>query len=89
MICEAYISTKILNLHEQGLQQIHDYVRRSFPAVKFREKDVIDIIALINHDKKKSGGKLRMSLLNGIGNCKFGVAVPEDIIVDSLKYYLS
>jgi 3-dehydroquinate synthase len=89
MICEAYISTKVLKLPEQSLQQITDYIRRSFPPALFREKDITDILALINHDKKKSGGKLRMSLLNGIGNCKFGVAVQEEIIVDSLKYYLS
>lgn len=89
MICETYISFKVLNLPEQGLQQITDYIKRSFPQAKFREKDIYDILALINHDKKKFGGKIRMSLLNGIGNCKFGVAVPQDIVVDSLKYYLA
>jgi 3-dehydroquinate synthetase len=71
------------------LQQITDYIRRSFPPARFRDKDIADIIALISHDKKKFGGKLRMSLLNGIGNCKFGVAVTGDMIADSLKYYIA
>ena len=88
MICEAFISSRIMNLPEQGLQQISDYIRRSFPPAKFREKDIDDIIALINHDKKNLEGKIRMSLLNGIGNCKFGVAVPEELIRDSLLNYL-
>lgn len=89
MVCEAYISKRLLNLHDQGLQQINDYIRRSFPPVKFREKDIEDIIALIRHDKKNYRGELRMSLIKGIGNCKFGIAVPEKISSESLEYYIS
>lgn len=88
MICESFISSNLLNLPDQSLQQISDYIKRSFPPAKFREKDIMDIITLISHDKKNLEGKIRMSLLNGIGNCKFGVVVPEDMIRDSLLYYL-
>jgi len=89
MLCEAYISAGILKLHDQGLQQITDYIRRTFPPVKFREKDIDDIIALIRYDKKSFRGEVRMSLINGIGNCKFGIAVPEKMIRDALAYYIA
>lgn len=88
MVCEAYISAKMLNLAEQSLQQITDYCKRSFPITGFREKDIDDIIALLRHDKKSYEEEIRMSLINTIGNCTFGVAIPEDLIRESLMYYL-
>ncbi|MEE4255660.1 MAG: 3-dehydroquinate synthase family protein [Bacteroidales bacterium] len=88
MVCATYISAKVLNFPEQGLQQITNYIRRSFPPLKLRETDIDDIIALIRHDKKKFQGEIRMSLLNSIENCTFGIAVPEEIIRESVLYYL-
>jgi 3-dehydroquinate synthase len=88
MVCATFISAKMLNFPEQGLQQITDYIRRSFPPIKLRETDIEDIIALIRHDKKKFQGEIRMSLINSVGNCTFGVAVPEEIIRESMLYYL-
>ena len=88
MVCASYISAKMMSLPEQTLRQITDYCKRSFPVIRFREKDIDDIIALMRHDKKSYDHEIRMSLINSIGNCTFGVAVSEDMIRESLLYYL-
>ncbi len=89
MICEAFISVQLSGLPEEEMKQIEAYILMTFPKVEYRMKDIEGIIALIRHDKKNFRDKIRMSLLKDIGRCNFGVAVPENVIRDSLKYYLS
>ncbi|MBL8045245.1 MAG: 3-dehydroquinate synthase [Anaerolineales bacterium] len=40
---------------------------------------------LMSTDKKKSGGQLKFALPRGVGDVAWGVAVPEDLIMDALQ----
>ena len=89
IICEAHISSEMLKLAEKDKHQIEKYLLHTFPSVSFREKDIDGMITLIRHDKKNFRSDIRMSLIEGIGKCKFGIACPDAIIRDALKYYIS
>ena len=41
----------------------------------------------MKHDKKNKNDEIRMSLLNGIGDCNFDIDVSPELVVESLNYY--
>ena len=48
-----------------------------------------DLIRVISQDKKNRVNKILMALPDGIGQCKWDVAVTPEEITASLEYYLS
>jgi len=61
---------------------------KNFPPVFIDEKEFEALIQLIRHDKKNFHDDIRMSLINEIGNCKYGVEVTDENIRESLKFYM-
>lgn len=47
--------------------------------------EVNHIRQMMSTDKKKSGGQLKFALPRGVGEVAWGVAVPEDLIMDVLR----
>ena len=89
MICELYISEKISGLSKPESEEISNYLLSVFPLFKFEENDIPEIVKIIYHDKKNTGGKFNFTLLKSIGNAEIDRACEIEIIKDSIKYYLN
>jgi 3-dehydroquinate synthase len=89
MICESYISTQILDFEIEEAEIIKEYILKNFPKIDFGERDIDDIMILLKHDKKNLEKEIIMSLLSAPGKCVYGTPCPEEIIRDSLSYYIN
>lgn len=89
ILCEAYISKWVTKLPHEDFEDIQKHILEGFPKVAFSVEDIQNILALIKHDKKNYDGKIQMSLIKGIGQCEFGITVPEKAIRDALVYYIT
>ena len=87
MICEAYISTKILGLKIEKLDTITKFIRPYFDDVVIKEDYFPDILNFLEQDKKNSKGLFKFSLLKKIGKAEYDVEVSSDLIFESLRYY--
>lgn len=88
MVCEAYLSTKLLGMSEDDLATITETMFRVYPELVINKKDFTSIIKLMYQDKKNINSFLNHSLLYELGRAGYDVAVDEKDVMDSLFYYL-
>lgn len=89
IISATYISSKLFNFPENKLKSIKSHLNSLYKKVEINELEIDDIIDLLKHDKKNSHGKVNFILLEDIGKPVYDKQVPKDLIMESLKYYLS
>ncbi|MFT7149871.1 MAG: 3-dehydroquinate synthase, partial [Nonlabens sp.] len=89
MICEAYVSKKLLSLQETHLKEICNTILNIYPELNVYKKDFTAIIKLMYQDKKNVGNFLNHSLLYEIGRAGYDVAVDEKDVMDALFFYLT
>ncbi len=88
MICEAYVSKKLLSLEEDQLTEICNTILRIYPDLTIKKTDFTSIIKLMYQDKKNVNNFLNHSLLYEIGRATYDIAVDEKDVMDSLFFYL-
>lgn len=87
LICESYISKKMIGLPDQQFQDIVHYISSNFELYPFRTGSFEYILESIKHDKKNSGNNINFTLLTTIGNSMINQVVEMNIIRESLIYY--
>ena len=89
MVCEAYISSKILGFPKDKLQEIKNAIHTIYDKIEILEDDFSSIMELMKHDKKNIGGEINFVLLNDYEDFKIDCKVPANLIIDSLEFYSS
>ncbi len=87
MICETQIAFYENLISEEISNLIIENLRRFFPYISITEFSDEEILALMQNDKKNSGGTISFSLINGIGTCVFDYKTNAEKIVSSLDFY--
>jgi len=87
IICEAYISLKKNMLTQQEFEAIHTKIKATFEKHIFEEYSIETMLEIMQHDKKNDS-QIRFSLLNGIGNVAINETASDDLIRESLLFYL-
>jgi 3-dehydroquinate synthase len=89
VVCEAYLSNCISKLSSKELKEITSFILSIYKPVKFLEKDFNRLIELMQHDKKNEKGQINFTLISSIGDFKINNSVQADLIIESLKFYMS
>ncbi len=89
MVCESYLSSKLLNLSEDKLTEVKETVTAIYPKIDLLKKDFPAILDLLKHDKKNSNGQVNFVLLNDFEDYKIDCKVPEELLPESIEYYNS
>ena len=87
MVCEAYLSTKLLGLSQTSLEKITQEILNIYEKRTIGRKEFPAILKLMYQDKKNNQDQLNFSLLTAIGNATFDIAVDEKDVLDALFYY--
>ncbi len=86
IICESYLSYKMLNLPEALLGEISDIVLEQFPW-KAIPGNAGALLPLLRSDKKNENGALCFTLIAGFGQVMINQQCPESWITESLEFY--
>lgn len=89
MICESWLSHKILNLPLSDLQNITSFLTRLYGHTNIPEKDFDILLDIMQNDKKNEQDQINFSLIQPIGNCVINQYVEIVDILESLHYYNS
>jgi 3-dehydroquinate synthase len=87
MLCESYISTKILGLSKKEFDAISSYLIAHFKPFKINSSAYETLLNLMRNDKKNSDNKINFSLLESIGKCQINCNCPDELILESLDFY--
>ena len=58
MVCESYISSKLLNLSEEKVSEVKELVNTTYDKIQIDQEDFNEIIGLLKHDKKNVNGNV-------------------------------
>jgi 3-dehydroquinate synthase len=89
MICEAWISSKIFNIECTHLNTIVNMIDKNFDRLNFTKDEIPVLMKLMKQDKKVRGNKQNFSLLRKLGKAVHDIEVENDLIIQSLKYYIN
>lgn len=89
MICECYISYKCSGLSHSKLDKIVNYILSLYKRVRFSQRDFDSLLDIMRHDKKNRNGAINFTLLAEIGKAEINYEVEEQLIIDSLEYYVN
>lgn len=89
MVCEAYLSSKVLEFPEDKVSEIKDAIIKIYGKVALVKEDFQPILELMKHDKKNIGGEINFVLLNDYEDFKINSKASDGLIRESLSYYNS
>ncbi|WBX74586.1 3-dehydroquinate synthase [Tenacibaculum pacificus] len=89
IICEAYLSSKVLNFPSDKLKEAKKAIIAIYGKVAILDDDIPHIMELMKHDKKNIGGEINFVLLNDYSDFKINCTVDSQLIIDSIAYYNS
>lgn len=87
MICESYLSHKVLGFSLDAVNQIKKDIFSVFDKITLVPSDYSSILTLLKHDKKNVKGKTNYVLLQDFEHFKIDVQVDEELLSESLEYY--
>src|SRR5690554_722237 len=87
MICEAYLSHKLLGLSQSELENISETLISRFGKVGLTSNAYPALLEIMSNDKKNTSGKLGFALLDRIGHCEAECYVEPEMIIEGLDYY--
>jgi 3-dehydroquinate synthase len=89
MICEAWISSKMTELHCEKLDEITLMFDKNFDRLQLNKDDIPEIIEIMRQDKKIRDGMFRFSLLRRLGKAVHDIVVKSELVEESLNFYIN
>ncbi len=87
MITESWIATQLCGLRSSELNEIKAVLLKLFPKQNISDFDFDTLYKLLLTDKKNEQHKIKMALINEIGNCLYDIEVEKEMIRAALAYY--
>jgi 3-dehydroquinate synthase len=88
IVCEAWLSHKMLGLSASELNEIVAFVKRFYPHWPLAEEDFPAVFALLKKDKKNVGGRINFTLLPAIGEARVDQFYEVGVIEEALRFYM-
>jgi len=89
MVCECYMASKLLELPIEKVNAVKNVITSIYSKTNLFQKDFPSILNLLKHDKKNVNRQVNFVLLNDYEDFRIDCKVPENLILESMKYYNS
>lgn len=87
IIAELYLCGKILNLSQEKINLINNYIIKNYDYFKIEKSDYQELINLMTHDKKNINGQINFSLVRDFGSYQIDCKLEKEIIIEALDFY--
>ncbi len=87
MIIESIIAFQKKMITKTELHTIGDLLTPHYTMPSFSAKELDLLLKYMMNDKKNKGQKIKMSLVHGLGKCKFNIEVSTADIQKAVKHY--
>lgn len=87
LVCEMFLSNKLLKFPIQKMMSIVQYLSEMFTPYKFGYEQYDALVSLMTHDKKNSGGNINFSLMSDYGQYHYDQHCTTDDIYQALSFY--
>ncbi len=89
MIMETHLSFQKKLISKKDLSEITHVLYAQFGSYPLHNLSVSSLLEFMKNDKKASSGKIRFSLLSGIGSCTYNIEVNASQIKKAFDFYFN
>jgi 3-dehydroquinate synthase len=86
MIAESKLSHLLGILSEKDFHMIENGIEKAGLPVRIKKFPILEIMKMIRSDKKNIGHKVKWSLPKKIGEVIFDADVPDDLVIQAVRY---
>lgn len=87
MICESYLSYKLIGLKEEALHHISAFIIATYGFYFLQEHNFDAFLQLMKNDKKNENSQINFSLIAPPGAVQINQTSTKELIIESLKFY--
>jgi len=88
MICESYLSRKVLGLKTEELNEISSFIISVFNPKQIK-LPIKNLIGLMKQDKKNKDSEINFTLLSSIGKAEINNSCGEELISEAIQFFNS
>lgn len=85
MVVEAEIGRRVGVTDPHAAEAVRSVLARAGLPTRLPEVSAVELVSFMGLDKKARAGRLRFSLLEGLGRARTGVEVPEEVVAAVLR----
>ena len=89
IICELWLSYQLFSLDCTKIKIVISMIDKNFQRFNISEADIPEILSFMKQDKKVRKDKHNFSLLRKLGKAVHEVEIEDDMIIESLKFYIN
>ncbi len=87
MVCESWLSHKVLGLPEADLQAIAIFLTKLYGHTPIPEKSFGVLLDWMQNDKKNEQDRINFSLIHPVGSCMINQYLDAEEIFQSIQFY--
>ncbi len=87
MICEAFLSVEKNKLTKEELQQISDFIIKTYGKITIPSESFSFLIKIMQQDKKNESDAINFTFLKNIGQFEINHTASEKEILESIAFY--
>ncbi|MDR1951054.1 MAG: 3-dehydroquinate synthase, partial [Bacteroidales bacterium] len=87
MLCELWLSEKILKFDSNLRQEISDFIYSKYPKFPIQATDFERLTAILLQDKKNKSGQIKPVLLQKIGLPQYDLNCSKEICLEAFEAY--
>ena len=89
LICESYLSHKIVGLSKKSLEEISSYIIHHYGRYTIKKSNFETYLQLMTKDKKNKNQIINFTMISEIGTVILNQTANNSLIQESLEYYIS
>jgi 3-dehydroquinate synthase len=87
LVCESYVSQKLLGLDIQVVERLKSLCKSNFPDLSIHPESYSFLLSAMRKDKKSDGRDITCVLLEHIGSPKSCLDLSDELFLESFKYF--
>ncbi len=89
IICESYLSNKLIGLDDEKLNKIIDLVKMNFKPYNFKKENTEELFKIMYNDKKNESGNINFTFIKDIGKSSFDNYCKRELVAESISFYIN
>lgn len=87
LVCELFLSNNVMNFPHTKLMKVVNFISELYTPFPFKYDKYEELIGLMTHDKKNTGGNINFSLVKDFGQFEIDQHCSKDDICQALSFY--
>ena len=86
IVCELYLSVVLQGFPTDVMRQVVNFIKAHYGVLPISCDDYLELISLMQHDKKNHGGTINFTLLQDVGKIAINQTASEEMIREALDF---